>query len=202
VTVTNLLITGASGVGKSTLLRRAAEHLDRAHVKGFFSDSMWEADGKAVTLSERRLRDGDGVVRVGWRLEAADGSDGGIVAHPDIESAHRMGRYGIDQALMERIVLAQLTPIDLETVYFIDEIGAVGAFWSPAAFETLVPLLDSPARVIAIVRQREDPSEPGQAFLTAVKTRADAQLITVTIENRDTLVDTIVEWASGRSLGA
>lgn len=192
---TNLLITGASGIGKSALLRQIAQHLDPSRIRGFFSESMWEgADGTPITSSTARLRDGDGgVTRVGWRLDAADGSDGGIVAHPDIQSEHRMGRYGIDRALMERIVLAQLRPLDVGNVYLIDELGTAGGFWTPAGFETLGPLLDSPARVVAIVRQRDDPGEP---FLTQVKRRADAVLVTVTLENRDSLVGGIVEWAS------
>ena len=137
-------------------------------------------------------------MRVGWRLDAVDGSDGGLLAHPDITSDYHMGRYNIDRALMERIVVAQLTPIDVNAVYFIDEIGDAADFWSPAAFETLLPLLDSPARVVAIVRQREDPSEP---FLTTVKQRIDAELVTVTLENRDALIDTIADWASGLRSG-
>lgn len=175
MTVTNLLIIGASGIGKSTLLRRVAERLEVSRVRGFFSDSMWQAaDGAPITSSSERLRDGKGgVTRVGWRLDAADGSDGGIVIHPDIQSEHRMGRYGVDRALMNRIAVAQLTPVDLDAVYFIDEIGTASA-WSPAALEALVAILDSPARVIAIARQRDDPTEP---FLTQVKQRPDAELV-------------------------
>ena len=49
-------------------------------------------------------------------------------------------------------------------------------------------LLDSPAQVIAIARYRDDGRTP---FAEAVKCRPDAELIEVSLDNREALVDQI-----------
>ena len=66
--ISNLLLTGASGVGKPTLLREVGMSLEGAKVRGFSADVRW--DGKECQ---------------GWRLDAFDGSDGGVLIHRDIQ---------------------------------------------------------------------------------------------------------------------
>ena len=56
----NLLLTGASGVGKSTLLKRVGLAMEGRRVMGFYSDVVFE-----------------GGQRTGWHLDAFDGSEGG-----------------------------------------------------------------------------------------------------------------------------
>ena len=64
--ISNLLLTGASGVGKPTLLRDVGMSLEGAKVRGFYSDVLW-----------------DGKDRQDWRI---DGSHGGVLIHRDIQS--------------------------------------------------------------------------------------------------------------------
>ena len=171
--MTNVLLLGPSGVGKSTLLTRVVKRLASTRpVRGFLSESQW-----------------DGEHRLGWSIDACDRSDGGMFATREMESEFRMGPYGCDMALFERIALAQLTPIDPATLYIIDEFGFAPE-WSEPARGAHLAVLDSPAPVLGIVRYRDDGRTP---FAEQVKRRDDVELIEVSLENRESLVNVLVE---------
>jgi nucleoside-triphosphatase THEP1 len=175
--ITNVLLVGPSGVGKSTLLARVVERLASTRtVRGFLSESQREGEH-----------------RLGWRIDACDRSDGGMFATREMESEFRMGPYGCDMPLYERIALAQLTPLDANVLYVIDEIGFAPE-WSAPAFEAQQAVLDSPALVLAIARYRDDGRTP---HAEAAKRRADVELVEVSLENRDSLVDVLVKRFSG-----
>jgi nucleoside-triphosphatase THEP1 len=177
-----LLIQGPSAVGKSYAFERVGKQLAPIPVRGFYSLSIWS----------RRPGEGERGHRLGWCVEAFDGSDGGMMLHRNIGSVPSMGPYGVDRALFTRIVEAQLTRIDAAAVYFIDEIGTY-ADWAPDfewRFEQLVSaLLDSPARVVAIVRLHSTEGFPQRA-----RERDDVELWDVTLDDRDTLAVRMLDW--------
>ncbi len=111
IEISNLLLTGMSGVGKSTLFRKIATKLSGRTIQGFVSEVIQE-----------------GNQRKGWRLDAFDG-DGGVLAHVDLESRYHMGKYGVDMSLFERLVASQLVRDDKIDLYLVDEIGII-APWS------------------------------------------------------------------------
>jgi nucleoside-triphosphatase THEP1 len=156
-------------------------------VCGFYSRSIWS----------RPPHGEDRGHRLGWRVDAFDGSDGGMVLHRNIASTlNRLGPYGVNAALLVRIVDRQLTPIDPTAVYFIDEIGTY-ADWAPGFAEhfeeSVTALLDSPARVVAIVWLRSTDGFPQQ-----VRERDDVELWDVTLDNRDTLAPRMLDWIETR----
>lgn len=167
----NLLLTGSSGVGKSTLLKRVGQHLRRQKVSGFFSDMIWEGND-----------------RKGWRLDTFDG-DGGVLAHIDMQSEYRMGKYGVNMALLERLVDSQLKPCNRADVYLVDEIGVI-ALWSPNFVYSMTELLNSKKTIVAIVRQH------GDGFIQEVKARPDVEIWEVTHENRMELIEPILRWVN------
>ena len=74
----NILITGLPGTGKTTLLRKVAEALKPFHPAGFFTSEIREANG-----------------RKGFELRSL-GGEKGLLAHVDIKSPFRVGKYNVD----------------------------------------------------------------------------------------------------------
>ncbi len=100
----HLLITGASGIGKTTLLKQVVTfgQSQGLSFRGFLSE--------VIFIEGRRL---------GWRLDGL-GGDGGILAHLDLISSKRMGRYGIDLPLFEQIAERELQPEAGVNLYVVD----------------------------------------------------------------------------------
>jgi nucleoside-triphosphatase len=165
----NLLLTGVSGVGKSTLIRKIATTLAGRRIQGFVSAVMQE-----------------GHQRKGWRLDASDGN-GGILAHVELPSAYHMGQYGVDMALFERLVASQLVQDDTVELYLVDEIGIISA-WSQGFITAMNALLDAEQKVIAVVRRR------GTGYIQQVKERSDVALWEVTRDNRDRMLTDVLGW--------
>ncbi len=168
----NILLTGRPRVGKSTLVRRVIERLRElgcAKMGGFYT-----------------LEVAQGGNRSGFDIHTLDGRIGRL-ARAGLESRFRLGKYGIDMEQFESVAVPALEEaIRLGSLVVIDEIGFM-ELKSRRFRERVEEALSSPAPVLAaIMRNRFD-------FPDAIKAREDALLITVTAENRDRLVDEIVE---------
>jgi nucleoside-triphosphatase len=105
-----LLLTGAPGTGKTTVMRRLAEQLGRKRIAGFFTEEM-------RTRGERR----------GFRLVAYDGA-AAVIAHVDFPKTLRVSKYGIDVAAIDRAADAALAPPLSVELYLVDEIGKMECF--------------------------------------------------------------------------
>ncbi len=163
-----LLLTGPPGVGKTTVIRRAAEQLPRLKVRGFTTEEIREAGQ-----------------RVGFRIETFDGVSA-VLAHLKIRSPHRVGKYGVDLTALERIAADQLARCS-GRVAFIDEIGKMETL-SSSFVETVESILNSPVVLVATVGLR------GGGFIQAVKRRPDVLLWTVSRTNRDRLPGEVAAW--------
>ena len=82
----NILITGRPGIGKTTLIKRIADQLG-PQAGGFYTEEI------------RR-----GPERMGFKVRNLDGVEG-ILAHKDIKSNQRVGKYGVDVDEFERVAL-------------------------------------------------------------------------------------------------
>jgi nucleoside-triphosphatase len=157
---TRFLLTGAPGIGKTTVLMRLAERLGNLRVAGFYTEEVRE-----------------GGRRQGFRAVTFAG-DTAMLAHVRTKSHHRVGRYGVDVSAFEKLALPELQrPAD---VVLIDEIGKMECF-SAAFVQAVKGLLDSDIPVIATVALK------GGGLIAEVKRRSDTEVIRVAHDNRDRL---------------
>jgi nucleoside-triphosphatase len=167
--VRRLLIEARPGAGKTTALRRVAELLRERQVEvaGFVTEEMRA-----------------GLGRVGFCIAAFSTGERGTLAHVDISSSIRVGRYGVDLQAFERIALPEFAT--KSDVMLIDELGKMEL--ASSAFVTAVRgLFDRKTSVAATVHTFRDP------FTDALKARPDVELVRLTRENRDSLPGQIVE---------
>ncbi len=167
-----LLVTGAPGVGKTTLVRGVAARLEGLRVAGFTTEEIRERG--------RRL---------GFRIVPFEGRER-IMAHVDFPGPARVGRYGVDVAAIEAVAATSLAPDPAVTLHVVDEIGKMECL-SEGFVEALRVLLDSDRRVLATIACK------GGGFIAEVKRRADAELWEVTAQSRDFLPERILAWVRG-----
>lgn len=162
-----VLITGAPGSGKTTLLRSVVARLSQP-ARGFYTQEIRK-----------------GGVRQGFELVTLDGAHG-VLAHVDLHRPPRIGKYGVDPGVLERMAVPLLHKAAEEGgLAVIDEIGPMEMLSTPFR-QAVLDLLDSPASLLATVVQRSTP------FSDRVKSTLGVTLIEVTPGNRDSLPDQVL----------
>ncbi len=162
------LITGKPGVGKTTLVQKIIERMRSVNMAGF------------CTAEIRCMGS-----RLGFELQGLNG-ERRTLAHVEIDSRKRVGRYGVDTNGFEEFLesLDLLNP-DVELIV-IDEIGKMELF--STRFQSLVRnALNSDKQVLASIPLK------GNEFIREIKHRLDIHLLEVTHGNRDRLPEAIVE---------
>ena len=156
----NIFLTGRPGVGKTTVVKRLADSLGPMTLAGFYTAEI-RAGGQ----------------RQGFQAVTFSGQET-VLAHANIKSGQRVGRYGVDVAAFEKIVLPEMgRRADL---MLIDEIGKMECF-SCGFISAIRRLLDGPTSVLATV------AAAGGGFIAEAKARPDVEILQVTRENRDEL---------------
>lgn len=165
---TKTLITGKPGVGKTTLVQKIIARMRSVNMAGFLT----------AEIRDRKSR-------LGFELQGLNG-ERRILAHVEIDSRHRVGRYGVDTRGFEEFlsILDLLNP-DVELIV-IDEIGKMELF--SGRFQNLVrAAMNADKQVLASI------SLKGNEFIREIKERSDTHLLEVTHNNRNRLPETIVE---------
>ena len=164
-----LLLTGAPGVGKTTLMDRLVAALGTQRTGGFTTTEMRE-----------------GGQRVGFRIVPHRGGER-IMAHIDSRGAPRVGRYGVDVQAIDRAAEEHLAVDPQIEIYLVDEIGKMECC-SGEFVRRVQELFDSQKTIIATIGR-----QPG-GFMAAVRGRPDAELWEVNQSNREALVDRVLSW--------
>ena len=158
----NILFTGPPRCGKSTLIEKIVKKVDTPATR-FFTREILES-GK----------------RVGFSINTLDHHTG-VLAHQDLHSRFRVGRYGVNIRDIDKIAVPSMTPDRPDMLIVIDEIGKMECF-SELFKKTLVCALDSEHRVLGSITMK------GDRFIRRIKARDDVLLVTVTPKDRDKLV--------------
>ena len=159
ITHRNILFTGLPGCGKSTIIEKVVQRINRPS-SGFFT---------------REIRDRGR--RVGFSITTLDGQHG-TLAHIDIRSRIRVGRYGVNIQDIDKIAVPSMLPENDNVILVVDEIGKMECF-SGLFRQTLMNILDARNTVVGSI------SLKGNAFIGAIKKRPDSLLISVSEKNRD-----------------
>ncbi len=163
------LLEGRPGVGKTTVARRLTALLQEQDVAvtGF------------TTAEIRRDRR-----REGFAVETMSG-ERGVLAHVEFPGPPRVGRYGVDLAEFERIVLPMFDEVPGSGVVVIDELGKMELASGP--FRAAVSrLFEEEVSLVATVHVFKDD------FTDGLKRRRDVEVVKVSASNRDSLPEDIV----------
>jgi nucleoside-triphosphatase len=167
-----LLLTGTPGIGKTTVIRRAADRLGDKGLRGFYTEEVREK-------GERR----------GFRLVSFDGTTH-IIAHVEFPKTHRVGKYGVDIEALDNA--AALLRSDAKArLYLVDEIGKMECL-SERFVAAMRVLISSVIPIVATVGVR------GGGFIAEVKRMPARELWQVTHANRDDLPARILTWLAER----
>jgi nucleoside-triphosphatase len=159
-----ILITGLPGVGKTTLIRTLAKRVSEFDPAGFYTEEIRNEQG----------------IREGFRLVTLCGRQL-VLSHIHHPGPHCVSRYGVDVAGFEQL-LAQLDLGHAQSqLIMIDEIGKMECL-SRRFTADMTALLNQSKMLIATIALK------GEGFIREVKNRPDCRLVTVTTENRDSLM--------------
>ena len=159
----NILFTGRPGCGKSTTIEKIVRRMERP-ATGFFTREI-RSRGR----------------RVGFSVTTLDGKHG-TLAHIDIRSSKRVGRYGVNLSDIDTIAVPSMVPANDHVIVVVDEIGKMECV-SELFRQTLLKILDSANILVGSIALR------GDAFSDAIRKRPDTLLITVSEKNRNDLVE-------------
>jgi nucleoside-triphosphatase THEP1 len=161
-----LFLTGAPGVGKTTLIRAVVEGLEKVKCAGFY------------TLEQRQ-----GGQRVGFRIVTLSGREGSLASLGS--KPPTVGRYSVHLDQFEALALPEIDPrATAADLYVIDEIGKMELFSRKFAAR-LVELLAEPTPILATIAKK------GTGLIELIKKRDDIELIEITRKNRAGLVNEI-----------
>jgi nucleoside-triphosphatase THEP1 len=104
-----ILLTGLPGCGKTTVVRKVAEHL-RGLASGFYTEEIRDDRGQ----------------RIGFQVISLEGTRGEL-ARKGTGSGPRVGSYCVNVKDFERIALPSLD-VEARRVLLIDEIGKMECF--------------------------------------------------------------------------
>jgi nucleoside-triphosphatase len=165
------ILTGVPGVGKTTVLLK---------VVGILKEKGLDVGG----MISREVREGN--VRVGFEIIDLNNSKCGWLAHVNQKNGPQVGKYRVNLEDLNNIgAQAIIDSIEKSTVIAIDEVGPMELF-SEKFKQATKQALESTKPVLAVVHGKAQ--EP---LVIQAKSREDAELYVVTVQNRDKLPEQI-----------
>ncbi len=163
------LLTGSPGTGKTTIIKEALART-KVSAGGFYTEEI-------------RL----GGVRQGFKLISLDGQDA-ILAHINISSPHRVGKYGVDVDGLDRVGVSALNKAVREgDLVVIDEIGKMELF-SANFRRAVLEAIESGKKVLGTIMYRPHP------WADEIKRHPKVKVLVVTRANHNQVLEEIQGW--------
>lgn len=168
-----LLLTGSPGIGKTTILLKIVDAL--------------KAKGCSVGgMVSREIREGG--TRVGFEILNLETKERGWLAHVNQKTGPQVGKYRVNLEDLNKVgVGAIISAVKDCDVVAIDEIGPMELF-SEKFKQAVKEAVESCKLVIGVIHWKAK-----DKLIEMVKAREDAEIFTVTYENRDRLYKHILE---------
>jgi nucleoside-triphosphatase len=164
----NILLTGRSGIGKTTAIRIIVNILGPSKVVGFWSGEIREKKQ-----------------RVGFLIETLSGKIG-TLAHVNQKIGPKVSKYRVNVEAIDSIIVPELEmAYESGQIIIIDEIAKMELFSRKFADEVL-KCLDT-RRVIGTIQERRHP------VLDRIRSRDDVRLIEITLLNRDQVPQQVID---------
>lgn len=162
----HILLTGKPRSGKTTLLKKIITHLDNCG--GFYTEEI--------------LKDNQ---RIGFKIKTLNGKEA-ILAHQEIKSNLRLGRYGINLKGLEEVGIKAIEEaIDKKKIIIIDEIGPMELV-SQRFKEVVTKAFASGKRIIGVIHRKDT------EFLNTLKRRKDVILFEISLDNQQEILKKIL----------
>jgi nucleoside-triphosphatase len=161
------LLTGVPGSGKTTALKRILSRLS-VKVCGFYTEEIRERGS-----------------RVGFRIVTMEGQEG-ILAHIQIPGQPRIGKYGVNLEVIEKIAVESLLHgQEVYDIIVIDEIGPMEVM-SEKFCQTVRDLLEADVQLIGSIVKRSMP------FTDEVKKHPRVTVFEIQRDNQDQIVEEVL----------
>ncbi|MCC7564406.1 MAG: NTPase [Methanobacterium sp.] len=169
----NILITGPPGAGKTTILEE---------IKNRIRDRGYSVGG--ISCPEIREKG----IRTGFYITDLSSGLTGVLASIYNNNGPKIGKYGVNVDDIREIGIKALkNALKTADYIFIDEIGPM-ELKSTSFSQTVWEVMESQKPVIAVIHQRSRNS-----FILKVKNRKDALIFNLTMQNRDSLTEEILD---------
>jgi nucleoside-triphosphatase len=164
--MSNILITGYPRTGKTTLIKKFLEQTTQS-CTGFITEEIRN----------------DKNIRVGFKVVGISSNQTGILAHVSVKSNYQVGKYKVDLLDFEKIALEEMKK--KADLVIIDEIGKMELF-SKLFKDQLINCLQQ-RNVLGTITMRG-----GGKFVMDIMDREDVELIEITQENRNQVLNDII----------
>ena len=171
-----LLLTGRPGVGKTTVIHKVTALLG-ARAGGFYTQEMRGPGG-----------------RKGFRLITLDaGGPEAVIAHVDIRSRNRVGRYGVDVAALDSVGVAAIRKaIQSNEIVVVDEIGKMEMFSGEFRGAVLKAMSSDKIVVATVMQQNHD-------WILALKGMPQVTVWQLSESNRNEMPGRVMEWVEDKT---